>query len=108
MLEVILHSNVLLVSLGLRRRLRLIWDAFVNGIFELIVSEEIVREYEEMLHQHSAPGVAALVMNMLEESTNVIYQRVSYNWKAVAADPDDDNIKKKRVVPGTPNLPIST
>ncbi|HMR81773.1 MAG TPA: hypothetical protein PKE30_01525 [Niabella sp.] len=24
-----------------------------------------------------------------EESTNVIYQRISYNWKAVPADPDD-------------------
>lgn len=89
-MKIVLDSNVLLVSLGRRSQLRPIWDALINGVFQLIVSDDIIREYEEILHQHSAPGVANLVINLFEESTNIIYQRISYNWKAVPADPDDD------------------
>ena len=89
-MKIVLDSNVLLVSLGKRSRFRPIWDAFVEGAYQLIISEEIVNEYEEILQEHSAPGVAGLVMNLLEESPDVSYQRISYNWRAVPSDPDDD------------------
>lgn len=29
-------------------------------------------------------------MNLLEESPDVLYQRISYNRKALPSDPDDD------------------
>ncbi|SDE24147.1 putative toxin-antitoxin system toxin component, PIN family [Niabella drilacis] len=89
-MKIVLDSNVLLVALGKRSRYRPIWDAFVNGAYQLIISEEIINEYEEILQGYSAPGVANLVMNLLEESPDVIYQRISYNWKAIPLDPDDD------------------
>ncbi len=89
-MRVVLDSNVLLVALGKRSRYRLIWQAFVNGKYKIVVSEEILHEYEEILLEHAAPDIAALVVESFVESPDVIYQRIFYNWNAISADPDDN------------------
>ena len=89
-MQVVIDSNVLLVAIGKRSRFRSIWDAFIQGDFQLIISEEIVHEYEEILNEHSAPGAASLVMEILSESPDVIYKRIFYAWNAIKADPDDN------------------
>jgi len=55
-MKIVLDSNVLLVAIGKRSKYRPIWDAFVEGKYQLIVSEDILHEYEEILLTHSAPG----------------------------------------------------
>ncbi|HEY4150330.1 MAG TPA: PIN domain-containing protein, partial [Chitinophagaceae bacterium] len=47
-------------------------------------------EYEEVLGGHSAPGIAELVLEILLESPDVIYNRIYYSWNAVTKDPDDN------------------
>jgi hypothetical protein len=37
----------------------------------LIISEDIIHEYEEILHIHSASGAAELVIEILSESQDV-------------------------------------
>ncbi len=49
-------------------------------------------EYEEILQSHSAPGAAALVMEIMVESPDVIFQTIYYNWNAIKADPDDNKL----------------
>lgn len=39
---------------------------------------------------HSAPGVSGVVMEIFIESTDVIFQKVFYNWNAISIDPDDN------------------
>lgn len=39
---------------------------------------------------YSARGVAEVVMEIFIESTDVIFQKVFYNWHAISADPDDN------------------
>jgi len=56
----------------------------------LVVSEDILKEYEEILHIHAAPGAAEIVMEVFIESPDVITQKVYYNWNAISADPDDN------------------
>lgn len=89
-MKIVLDSNVLVSSLGKRSRLRPIWEAFINGQYQLIVSEDIIKEYEEIIHEHSAPGAAELVMEVLIESPDVITQKVYYNWNVITSDPDDN------------------
>lgn len=89
-MRVVLDSNVLLVAIGRRSRFRPIWNSFINGDYKLIVSEEILHEYEEILNEHSAPGAAGWVLEILIESPEVIYQRISYSWNAISSDPDDN------------------
>jgi len=89
-MKVVLDSNVLLVALGKRSGYRPIWDAFISGGYQLIISEDVVHEYEEILYQHSAVGVAELVMEIFVESPDVIYQHIYYSWTAIIEDPDDN------------------
>jgi putative PIN family toxin of toxin-antitoxin system len=89
-MQVVIDSNILLVAIGKRSRFRPIWNAFINGDYKLIISEEIIHEYEEVLQQHSAPSAATLVMEILSESPDVIYKRVYYAWNVIKADPDDN------------------
>jgi putative PIN family toxin of toxin-antitoxin system len=89
-MSVVLDSNVLLIAIGRRSRFRPIWNSFINGEYKLIVSEEILHEYEEILNEHSAPGAAGWVLEILIESPEVIYQRIYYSWNAISNDPDDN------------------
>lgn len=89
-MRVVLDSNVLLVAIGKRSKFRPIWNAFISGEYKLIVSEEILHEYEEILNEHSAPGAAGWVSEILVESPEVIYQRIYYSWNAISGDPDDN------------------
>ena len=77
-MRVVLDSNVLVSSLGRKSHLRPIWDAFTRGSYQLIVSEDILKEYEEILQEHAAPGAAELVMEIFIESPDVIIQKVYY------------------------------
>jgi len=89
-MRIVLDSNVLLVALGKRSLYKLIWQTFAKGLYKIVVSEEILHEYEEILLQHAAPGIADLVLESFVESPDVIYQRIFYNWNAIPADPDDN------------------
>ncbi len=89
-MRIVLDSNVLLVALGKRSEYKPIWLAFVKGEYQLVVSEEILHEYEEILIEHAAPGIAELINEFFVESPDIIYQRIFYNWNAISADPDDN------------------
>jgi predicted nucleic acid-binding protein len=49
-----------------------------------------LHEYEEILLEHAAPGIAELILEAFVESPDTIYQRIFYNWKAITSDPDDN------------------
>ena len=89
-MKVVLDSNVLLVAIGRRGRYRFIWETFISGKYQLILCEEIIHEYEEILREHAAPGAADIVMEIFIESPDVIYKRISYAWNVIPEDPDDN------------------
>ncbi len=89
-MKVVLDSNVLLVAIGKKSKYRPIWQAFLNSRYSLIISEEIIHEYEEILHEHSAPGAAEIVMEIFIESPDIIFKRIHYTWNAIIIDPDDN------------------
>jgi putative PIN family toxin of toxin-antitoxin system len=89
-MKVVLDSNVLLVSLGRKSRYKQIWEAFTNGRFQLIISDEIVYEYQEILQRHSAPGIADAIMEVFIESPDIILQQLYYKWDIIKEDPDDN------------------
>lgn len=60
------------------------------GYYQIVISEDILKEYEEILHQHSGPGVAEIVMEIFIESPHVFIQKVYYNWNMITVDPDDN------------------
>ncbi|WP_316812845.1 putative toxin-antitoxin system toxin component, PIN family [Pedobacter heparinus] len=89
-MRIVLDSNVLVSSLGKRSPLRPVWEAFTEGYYQIVVSEDILKEYEEIMQEHSAPGAAEIIMEIFIESPDIITQKVFYNWNAIMADPDDN------------------
>jgi putative PIN family toxin of toxin-antitoxin system len=89
-MKVVLDSNVLLVALGRKSRYKAIWEAFADGKYQMIISDEIVYEYNEILNQHSALGVAEAVIEVFIESPDIIFQQIYYKWDAIKNDPDDN------------------
>lgn len=47
-MKVVLDSNVLLAAIGKRSTYKPIWSAFIEGKYQLIISEDIIHEYEEI------------------------------------------------------------
>jgi putative PIN family toxin of toxin-antitoxin system len=89
-MKVVIDSNVLLVAIGKKSKYKPIWDAFIDGKYQLIISEEVLHEYEEILRLHSAPGAAEIVLETFVESPDIIFNRIYYSWNAISQDPDDN------------------
>ncbi len=103
-MRVVLDSNVLLVSIGRRSQYRPIWSAFVTGLYQLVISNEVLSEYEEILQQYSAPGAAEIVLEIFTESPDVIFQQVYYNWNMIKNDPEDNKFFDIAVAAGVDYL----
>lgn len=89
-MRIVLDSNVLLIALGANSRFKPIWDLFIDGKYQLIIADEIIYEYQEILIQHSAAGVAAKVIEVFVESPDIIFQNIYYKWNMITADADDN------------------
>jgi uncharacterized protein len=87
---VVIDSNVLLVAIGKTSKYKLIWSAFIEGKYQLIISEDVIHEYEEVLKAHSAPGAAEIVLEVFIESPDIIFKRIYYSWNVITGDPDDN------------------
>ena len=70
-MRIVLDSNILLVAIGKRSRYKPIWTAFISGRYDLIVSDEMIYEYEEILQQRASPGAAEIVMDIFIESSKL-------------------------------------
>jgi putative PIN family toxin of toxin-antitoxin system len=89
-MKVVIDSNIVVAAIGKRSKLRPIWNAFIEGRYSFVISEEIIKEYEEIIQQLGAEGASDIVMEIFRESPNVIIQQEYYNWQAIQADADDN------------------
>lgn len=89
-LRIVLDTNVLLVSISSRSQFHWIFQSLLAGRFELLVSNEILNEYEEIVGKKFNPDVAKNVGRTLLFLPNLVEVHPSYHWSLITADPDDD------------------
>ena len=89
-LRIVLDTNVLLVSISSRSKYHWIFQALVAGRFELLISNEILAEYEEIIGEKLNAETARNVVRTLLLLPNVERVHPSYRWNLIATDPDDD------------------
>ncbi len=89
-LRIVLDTNVLLVSISSRSKYHWIFRGLLAGRFQLLVSNEILSEYEEIISAKFDPDVAKNVVRTLLLLPNVEQVHPSYRWQLIIADPDDD------------------
>lgn len=90
-MRILLDTNCLLVCVPKQSPFRWVYDKILSGEIELVVSTEILFEYEELLSQFYSPQYAEAILNVLSNLPNVIkINPITFNWLLISSDPDDD------------------
>lgn len=89
-MKIVLDTNVLLVSISDKSKFRPIFDAFLDEVFVLCVTTDILFEYEEIIKEHMGTTAADFVMQLIENAPNVQWVTKYYKWNLIQADADDN------------------
>lgn len=90
MLKIVLDTNILLICLPTKSKYRLIFDNLIAGKFQLVISNEILSEYIEILGRKTNSIIANNVAELLLTLKNVRKSEVYYRWNLIKADADDN------------------
>ena len=87
---VVIDTNCLLQIIARKSPYRPIWDAFLEGRFDLCVSNEILEEYQEILEQQITQTVAENIVLLILNQENVQLVDPHFRMSLITADPDDN------------------
>ncbi len=87
---VVLDTNVLLVSLPPRSPYYPIFGALVEGSYDLVISNEILTEYEEQIAARYDNQTVGYLLGVLGALPNVRRVTPFFRWQLIVNDPDDD------------------
>lgn len=90
MMNIVLDTNCLLMSLSRRSPYYPVWRDFVNGKYTLCVTNDIIAEYEEILSEKVGAEIAANVIKAILDLPNTKMVQVFFHLHLITADPDDD------------------
>jgi putative PIN family toxin of toxin-antitoxin system len=89
-MRIVLDTNVLLVSIPRNSKYRFIFDKFLSKEYTLIICNEILSEYAEIIEQKSNSIVSTNIVEMLMSAVNVEKQEVFFKWQLIDSDKDDN------------------
>ena len=87
---IVLDTNVFLVSVLPRHKYWWIFQALMDGEYDLMVSNEILTEYFEKCVEKYGFDLSEERLDFLLDFPNVFLIDLSFRWKLIHADPDDD------------------
>ena len=87
---VVIDTNCLLQIIARKSPYRPIWDAFLEGRYNLCVSNEILDEYQEILGQQITPTIAENVVLLILNQENVQLVNPYFRMGLITADPNDN------------------
>lgn len=88
--RIVLDTNCLVQSLPSRSQYHRIWTDFIDGRYNLCVSNEILNEYEEIISRYASPNVARNVVEAIIHSPFAVYKESHFRFHLIVADPDDN------------------
>lgn len=89
-MKIVLDTNVLLVSISRRSRHHPIFEAFEQKKYDLLVTTDILLEYEEIIGEEMSPTLAHNVVMGIREAGNVQTIHKYFFWNLITKDPDDN------------------
>jgi len=90
-MRLVIDTNCLLASVPRRSQYRWLYDAVLNGDVELVVTTEIMLEYEEQLGLFYAPEYADYILSTLTNLPNVVLVNpLHFQWVLIKDDADDN------------------
>lgn len=89
-MNLVLDTNVLLVSFSMKSRSRWLIDSFLAGKFTLSVTSEIIHEYEEKFCEHWNQLAAENVIRTILESPHTHFVNIYFKFNLLSDDEDDN------------------
>lgn len=89
-MRIVLDTNVFLVSLSPYSEYAPIFEALLTGRFTILLSNEVITEYEEVIAQRYDLETVQDVLRLLVSLQNAELLVPHYHWKLIVHDPDDD------------------
>ncbi|MBN9386110.1 MAG: putative toxin-antitoxin system toxin component, PIN family [Chitinophagaceae bacterium] len=89
-MTIVIDCNILVVCLTSRSPYHNIYQALIAGKFDLLVSTEIILEYEEIIQDKYGIRTADAFISLLGELSNVHFVTPFYKWLLIDVDRDDN------------------
>ncbi len=89
-MRIVIDTNSLLVSIPRKSPYRPIFDALINGEVRVLISNEILNEYVEILERKTNHEVAVNISEFLIQSINVEKVEIYFRWHLIEQDVDDN------------------
>lgn len=89
-IKFVLDTNVLLVSLPTKSKYRPIFEALISGKYDIVVSNEVITEYREIIEQKTNAKISSNVIELLLSLNNIHKVDIYYKWNLITIDPDDN------------------
>ena len=97
---IVLDTNILLSSISKISANRWIFDAVLSGKLHLVVSNEIISEYEEIIGQKTNSLVAENVVKAILNLPFTKLVTVHFNWNLIELDVDDNKFVDAAIAGG--------
>jgi putative PIN family toxin of toxin-antitoxin system len=88
--RIVLDTNILLSSISRTSENRWIFDKIFSEEIHLIVSNEIITEYEEIISYKTTKSIADNVIRAILNLPGTDLIQVYYHWNLINQDPDDN------------------
>lgn len=90
-MKIVLDTNCLLVIVPKQSKFRSLFDSILSGKLKLIITTEILLEYEEQLSIFYSPQYANLIINAICNLPQTIeVNPIYFNWLLIQNDNDDN------------------
>lgn len=90
MRQVVIDTNCLVQIISLHSPYRPIWNAFLDGKYQLCVSNEILEEYQEIIERLTTPRIAENLILLILNKKNVTFVDPHFRLGLIIDDPDDN------------------
>ena len=90
MQRLVLDTNSLLQALPRRSSYHDLWSSFFDGRNRLCVSNEILSEYEELLHKQTTKDIAKIIIDRILDNPYTLLITPFFKFNLIKEDPDDN------------------
>jgi uncharacterized protein len=89
-MKVVVDTNVFVMSFSTKSKYHDIFQFLKEGLYDLVVTNDILLEYEEVMTEKYGAIGAKLFLGVLEELPNVEFIRSFFHWDLIKEDADDN------------------
>ncbi|MBR6202762.1 MAG: putative toxin-antitoxin system toxin component, PIN family [Bacteroidaceae bacterium] len=90
MQNIVLDTNSLVMAISADNEYYKVWQDFLDGKYNLCISNEILEEYVEVIGRNLKPLLADMISYVILNSENVVMVDPTYSFGLITADPDDN------------------